>query len=234
MRKFLLVLIISLSKILLAQQYTITYNYKSQHDSVIYKLNVDNGKSLFVIEKPKFELYISEIDSIQNQKCKNFMILKNNNDKPIVLDRVANVLVKTEIQEKLKWNLIKGNSKYLEYNTKKASTIYNDDLWEVEYTNDIPIMSGPFIFNNLPGLVVKAKNAENMTIELIGIEKSNNYVDCLKTKYKELSYQKYVELRNQKSQIDSNLLEQLINLDGINVKGQKINIGEDPIKILLK
>lgn len=62
------------------------------------------------------------------------------------------------IQEDLKWDITDKTRTMFGLNCRQAVPVEKDFLMNVWFTNDIPLMSGPMYFNNLPGLVVRAED----------------------------------------------------------------------------
>lgn len=75
--------------------------------------------------------------------------------------------------ELITWTIDPQTSSWNEYTVQKATTTYAGRDWTVLFTQDIAVNSGPYKFNNLPGLVVKAWDSEDHYIfELINSGKS--------------------------------------------------------------
>jgi len=81
---------------------------------------------------------------------------------------------KYEYKEKipsLNWKLKKGDKVILDYKVKKATVNYGGRKWIAWYSEDIPINLGPYIFGNLPGLILELyDNEENFHFSAIGID----------------------------------------------------------------
>lgn len=71
-------------------------------------------------------------------------------------------------QEDLKWKITDNFRTMFGLNCRQAVPEEKDFLMNVWFTNDIPLMSGPMYFYNLPGLVVRAEDFF-WTIELDAI-----------------------------------------------------------------
>lgn len=56
---------------------------------------------------------------------------------------------------KLDWKLTDETQYIQNYHCQKAVLNYGNRNWEAWFTNEIPIQDGPFIFQNLPGLIVQ-------------------------------------------------------------------------------
>ena len=64
--------------------------------------------------------------------------------------------------EELKWTLLDDTLTITGYLCHKAQTTYGGRTWYAYYTEDIPTTAGPWKLKGLPGLIVKAEDAENI------------------------------------------------------------------------
>lgn len=77
--------------------------------------------------------------------------------------------------EKLTWKLLADKKHIQGYNCQKAIINYGKRQWEAWFTQEIPIQNGPYIFYNLPGLIVEINDTKHQhSFLLIGNYKSNN------------------------------------------------------------
>lgn len=77
----------------------------------------------------------------------------------------------TEIP-KLQWNIEQETDDILGYNVQKATVTYSGRNWIAWFTPEIPIQYGPYVFNGLPGLIVKLyDDKNNFTFLLNSIDK---------------------------------------------------------------
>jgi GLPGLI family protein len=66
------------------------------------------------------------------------------------------------------WELSNETQKIQGYNCQKAITNYGGRIWEAWFTTEIPIQDGPYVFRNLPGLIVQINDStKNHTFLLI-------------------------------------------------------------------
>lgn len=103
----------------------------------------------------------------------NWMIISQNNTNQLldVLDLRFKYMVVEPLDE-IKWDIDSETSLWHNYTVQKATTTYGGRDWTVLFTQDIPVKSGPYKFNNLPGLVVKAWDSEDHFIfELLSSKK---------------------------------------------------------------
>lgn len=81
-----------------------------------------------------------------------------------------------------KWNLSSENKKIGGYSCQKATSSFGGRFWTAWFTMDLPFQEGPYIFKNLPGLVVELEDkTKSHHFMLIGNhnskdEKSNRFV----------------------------------------------------------
>lgn len=79
-----------------------------------------------------------------------------------------------EDKNEVKWDIRPTLLQWNEYNVQEATTSYGGREWTVLFTQEIPIQVGPYKFNNLPGLVVKAWDSEEHYIfEFLNSQKTN-------------------------------------------------------------
>ncbi len=64
--------------------------------------------------------------------------------------------------EELQWTLLDDTLTITGYLCHKAQTTYGGRTWYAYYTEDIPTTAGPWKLKGLPGLIVKAEDAENI------------------------------------------------------------------------
>lgn len=62
---------------------------------------------------------------------------------------------------KFNWSLKNRTKTILNYKVKKAIVNYGGRNWTAWYAEDIPINSGPYIFGNLPGLILELYDDKN-------------------------------------------------------------------------
>lgn len=76
---------------------------------------------------------------------------------------------------KLEWKLTNETKIIQNYNCQKATLNYGNRNWEAWFTTDILIQDGPYIFRNLPGLIVQIQDKNNLhSFLLIANYKSNS------------------------------------------------------------
>jgi len=89
---------------------------------------------------------------------------------------------KYEYEEKgpsLNWQLKKESKSILNYNAKKATINYGGRKWIAWYTEEIPINLGPYVFGNLPGLILEL-NDDKKNFHFIAIGMNNEQKEIYK------------------------------------------------------
>ncbi len=75
----------------------------------------------------------------------------------------------------LQWEILEEKETILGYNCQKARTEYGGRTWYAWYTVDVPLNYGPWKLNGLPGLILKAEDADAIfTWKAIGVEEPKN------------------------------------------------------------
>lgn len=79
--------------------------------------------------------------------------------------------------EKLNWILLSDIKKIQGYNCQKAILYYGNRKWEAWFTQEIPLQNGPYIFENLPGLIIEISDTKHQhSFLLIGNYKTDNTI----------------------------------------------------------
>jgi GLPGLI family protein len=83
----------------------------------------------------------------------------------------------------MKWNLSNDTSTVCGYVCKKATTSFRGRSYTVWYTREIPVSDGPWKFNGLPGLILKAIDGQGFfSFECTAIERSKE-IKLIEKKY---------------------------------------------------
>lgn len=206
----------------------------SKNDSLIYNLTIKGNSSVFEVDKYNANGINSEEPNRKND-CNKFKIVRTENELNVV-DQIESAKLIAVVPNIMRWELEDSVGKFLEYNTKTASTIYNNQKWIAEYTTEIPIGDGPFVFKFLPGLITKVESEnEEIIFQIVSIKKIAHDFECDLADFKKIDFGKYLKVIYQKQEIENSLLNSLQNLPGINVGDQKIGkIEYDPVKYMLK
>lgn len=65
------------------------------------------------------------------------------------------------------WKLTNEKQIIQNYNCQKATLNYGNRSWEAWFTNDIAFQDGPYVFQNLPGLIVQIGDSKNQHFFLL-------------------------------------------------------------------
>lgn len=188
--KFLIVVFIFCLCFLNAQNKRFYYDYAYSNDSTdldskrkeILVLDVSSEGSLFYSNK------IVQADSIKNEKVKQgqekaiiypykdvlfreiIINKKNQSPKLYYMGGTAKNYYEINLDNEIKWTILPETKTYENYQIQKATAKINSRVWEVWFTKDIPLNTGPYIFQGLPGLVVIAEDKiKSHSFKLIGI-----------------------------------------------------------------
>ena len=131
----------------------------------------DNSSRFASEERVKFIEFVSDEknalfrrESIQAPGGKtsgqNWVIQKEKRS-ILYYSRVGSEFVKTvEPLNTIVWDISSEISDYEGMKVQRATTNLADRSWTVWFTQDIPLIDGPYKFKNLPGFVVKAESAD--------------------------------------------------------------------------
>ncbi|WP_175620333.1 GLPGLI family protein [Chryseobacterium schmidteae] len=90
----------------------------------------------------------------------SYSIEKNKKDQKIVYkDRLGRDQYSYEEDRPLNWKILSETTKIGDYKVQKAETEFGGRKWTAWFTTDLPYQDGPYKFNGLPGLVVKAEDS---------------------------------------------------------------------------
>lgn len=90
----------------------------------------------------------------------NYSIEKDKKSQKILYkDRLGRDQYSYEEDRPLDWKILPETTKIGEYKVQKAETDFGGRKWTAWFTTDLPYQDGPYKFSGLPGLVVKAEDA---------------------------------------------------------------------------
>lgn len=97
-----------------------------------------------------------------------------------------------------KWEVMEGDTVVAGYKCRRARTTFRGRNWEVWYTEEIPVHRGPWKLGGLPGLILYAKDSENLfSFDCRKIEKgSGRRIEFVaKPGYRKCSVKELVDLQ---------------------------------------
>lgn len=107
------------------------------------------------------EIKDEEVDVPESQ-FKWLAVFKENNNMTTVekLNSLQIYAVKQDVNL-IKWNILQEQGDYNGMKVQKAEAEFGGRHWTVWFTQEIPLIDGPYKFKNLPGFVVKAADKDN-------------------------------------------------------------------------
>lgn len=96
------------------------------------------------------------------------------------------------------WQLTDSTTNVLGYECHAATCNFRGRDWIVFYTEEIPVMDGPWKFNGLPGLIMQASDAKGeYTFHCIGIKsKAVRPITIYKVPFNNTAREKYYDTRH--------------------------------------
>jgi GLPGLI family protein len=89
----------------------------------------------------------------------NYSIEKDKkNQKTIFKDRIGRDVYTYEEDRPINWKISSETTKIGDYKVQKAEADFGGRKWTAWFTTDLPYQDGPYKFNGLPGLIVKAED----------------------------------------------------------------------------
>ncbi len=215
MKKLLSIAMMGLALLSNAQNQKFTYKFISQSDSIQKKKPLEEQLALVVSKEGS--IFYSEdkvkSDSIMKSKIEaargsgNFNIDMRgmkvgrfgtviNKEYPsyktLLKNRIGVNMYEFEEVRKPDWKITSEKDKVGEWNVQKATANYLGREWEAWFTTDIPIQDGPYVFQGLPGLIVKiADKEQDYTFILEGVKNNFTIADLKIDKVIKLNYEKY-------------------------------------------
>lgn len=135
-------------------------------------LDVSGDKSVFYGEKRlkrdsimqrSFETRNFSFDRSQMGQFRtqiDYLIEKNLGTQQITYkNRIARDLYSYDEERKFSWKILPETTKIGEYRVQKAETDFAGRKWTAWFTQDVPVMDGPYKFSGLPGLIVKVEDS---------------------------------------------------------------------------
>jgi len=139
-------------------------------DSLAVKRGYGNG---FDTEFNNKQLYVKK-DAKENTVLKYVFI-------PIAYSTFA-----IKMNEKPEWKILPEKQTIGKYLCQKAEGSYGGRIWNAWFTSEVPISDGPYIFNGLPGLIIKITDDQgDYDFELVQI-KDFKWKELYPAKYKKL------------------------------------------------
>ena len=142
-------------------------------------LLVQGCKSKFLTEKQY------KVDSLRSTGSKNsalgdnsFLVINDEENLSFKYYFFIKDVYKIKEFVELNWELKPETKKISTYLCRKAILKYKGRTWEAWYTQDLQIQAGPYIFRNLPGLIVEMEDSTgSYKFSLYSIKKRSDTLD---------------------------------------------------------
>ncbi|MEC5395937.1 GLPGLI family protein [Bergeyella sp. RCAD1439] len=155
-----------------------------ENKSKFLSLDQYKNDSLFIIKNKENKYFVKNFD------FKFMTICDYSNKKVYRFTSILRDLYRTTSDiPSFNWEINSETKKILGFNCQNATLSYSNRKWEVWFTTDIPIQSGPYIFSGLPGLIVEMKDTKNnYTFNLLSITRGDNFnIDFIPTKFLDIT-----------------------------------------------
>lgn len=173
----------------IAQNITCTYELKfkpnPQKDSLVsnrFYLDIYGKRSIFrsALERESDSLisksglgkgrkvqFVTELFSRKN--------LENGDIQKVIITPLMRNRFFIKIEDELNWKIVDENQKIGELLCQKAELDYGGRHWIAWFAESINLHEGPYVFNGLPGLIVKISDTQlEYDFNLIQLKKSQN------------------------------------------------------------
>ena len=154
MKKFLNFIFVAMINSVLAQNYEIIYDVKSISDTITRNV-LTKEMTLYSTDKQQLFIASSTLQDNSEYLYEPLTTLRNS-DQIKRFHFINGNLYSVETKEpKHNWT-ITNESKYIdEIKCQAAITTYKGRTWKAWFSDQFPIFSGPYVFDNLPGLIVE-------------------------------------------------------------------------------
>lgn len=108
-------------------------------------------------------------------KWKTVLLRDIMSGKIIIQDKAKDTFQYTESQPVFNWKVENEKKEILGYTCQKATVDFRGRKYHAWFSKDIPINSGPYIFNGLPGMILEIEDEKNhYHFTAIGIDKKKS------------------------------------------------------------
>lgn len=179
---YTLLLLLSVPFLAYTQNYVIEYNhiitFPTNSTEAIYKLESNINESIYYQLKSDFTENEGNEVIQANEGVVPFVNKKFINKSIIYNQPIINSVkfIKDELPLQV-WALKDETKKIKSFNCKKAITTFRGRTYTAWYTEEIPIIGGPWKFDGLSGLILAVSSDDGvLNIEATKIEKKDNIV----------------------------------------------------------
>lgn len=165
--------------------------------------------------------------------------------KTYLTSRIGNDSYKVLEDRKIDWKITPEKKKIGEFNAQKATVNFAGRNWTAWFTNEVPVLDGPYKFSGLPGLIVEVyDDSGSHKMELKGIKKlvtqkaeelntQGKDIPFVKKKPLEVNRQQYIKQLKQYQNDPVQGMREIMNQPNskikVNINGQEFT---DPKEVL--
>lgn len=166
--------------------YSPNTNEKAKTSLTILQIGQNYSKftDVFLLKNDSLDKQFSELKKLGIKELKSSIYIKSKTvfKKSVIKEILKDSIIfqgrvlstKYEYKEKapnLKWQLTNEGKTILDYKVKKAVINYSGRKWIAWYTEEIPINLGPYVFGNLPGLILELyDDKKNFHFTAVGMD----------------------------------------------------------------
>lgn len=210
-------------------------NILSSEDKSVYgsRSKIQSDSLFSLIRKSSGERKNILIGMLPKHETKDMLVKHLGNGKQVQYHYFNSDYYSLERKTPMEWKLQQEEGKkILGYHCKKATIDFGGRSWEAWYTLEIPYPDGPYVFSQLPGLILEIKSTdEDYHFQAIGIQKRvehsinipKNSVAVKDEKQMLLLKENYVKNPSAKARQE----DMQMGMGGYaTVNGQKMNVSE--------
>lgn len=179
---YTLLILISVPFLVYSQNYIIEYNhiitFPTNFTAAVYKLESNKNESIYYQLRSDFTENEGNEVIQANEGVVPFVNKKFINKSIIYNQPIINSVkfIKDELPLQV-WSLKDETKKIKSFTCKKAITTFRGRTYTAWYTEEIPIIGGPWKFDGLSGLILAVSSDDGvLNIEATKIEKKDNFV----------------------------------------------------------
>lgn len=184
--KHLFAFLLVCSNILFAQyrfQYQVSFKIDSLNRDFVqmenFNLDFYENQSLFYPEVfVKRDSVVANGGSINRSNLPepklDYIVSKNHkNNETIFQEMVGMLMFAVQEPREIQWNILNETKLYENYKLQKATTTFAGRNWVAWFSQDIPVIDGPYKFKGLPGLIFNIEDdKKDYVFDLVGIQKN--------------------------------------------------------------
>ena len=150
----------------------------NQNESVYTSQNKIKNDSVrnYYLKNNDFQGYQAHRLNDDSKSLINYLIWKKNNEYIYQIKSGLKTIQYKSSLPQLNWQIINDSSEeILSYKVQKAVTVHEGKKYYAWFSTEIPLNNGPFVFNGLPGLILKIQNEDSTyVITVKGIKNESN------------------------------------------------------------